>query len=81
MEIVDTIDLISRLDEIEPEGFQVVISKGALRSTKAIYKSGKQYFIFDMSDKFEFESESGITLSEFLDINKNWQWLIEMTIS
>lgn len=81
MERLTTIDLIYELSQIEPNGVQVSIGVGLLRSTKALYKSENLFFVFDMTEDFIFDPRFGYTMAEFKEEFRNYLWTIEQTIS
>ena len=81
MEIVETNQLLKKLEQIEPEGLEVSTRMGILSSTKAIYKRKGLFYIFMMEYDFSFEEDIGYIKTEFLEKYKNWYWKVEQTIS
>lgn len=78
---VSTVELIKKLKEVTPQGFEVSNSVGALSTTKAIYIKKRQIFLFGMEEDFIFKKEYGYTEVEFVEEYSSRFWVIAMTIN
>ncbi len=78
--VVTTQILIEKLKEVKPDGFEVSLSFGILKTTKAVYFRRGRYFVFNIEYDFNFNWDTGYKEQAFLEKYKDYIWKIEMTI-
>lgn len=80
MEIVTTKELLGKLKEGPPFGFEVSARCGILNVTRCIFKRKGLIFYFDISEDFDFKKSNGQKKEEFLKkYEKRW-WRIDMEL-
>ena len=78
--IVTTLELVKKLKEVKPDGFEVSLRMGMLSTTKAVYLRRGRLYVFQMEYDFNFSWEIGFKEDEFLKKYYNTYWKIETTI-
>lgn len=69
--------LILTLEEKSNCGFEITKRKGILTSTWDIYKKGKFFYFFDVSEKIIFDENHKYTREELIEEFKNSYFTID----
>ncbi len=80
MKTISTPDLIETLTSISPQGLEVALVKGVLRSTKCIYLREDSIFEYTNELRFDFKPNEATSISDF---DKNYEaarWLVEQEV-
>lgn len=80
MKSISTPELIEILTSISPQGLEVALVKGILRSTKCIYLREDSIFEYTNELRFDFKPNEATSISDF---NKNYEaarWLVEQEV-
>ena len=80
MQAISTPQLIEILTSISPQGLEVALVKGVLRSTKCIYLREDSIFEYTNELRFDFNQSEATSISDF---NKNYEaarWLVEQEV-
>ena len=80
MKVISTQELIETLTSISPQGLEVALTNGILRSTKCIYLREDSIFEYMNELRFDFKPSEATSISDF---NKNYEsarWLVEQEV-
>ena len=78
---LNTIELILKLKEISPLGYEVSLRMGTLTITKNLFYKRKRFYLFSTDEFWIFSWDNGYTEIEFTNKFKEWIWNIDQTIS
>ena len=78
---LNTNQLIQKLKQIKPEGYEVSLKMGVLTLTKYVFFKRKRFYIFSFDQFWIFTSNNGYTELEFIGKYSNWIWHIDQTIN
>ncbi|WP_140485379.1 hypothetical protein [Flavobacterium sp. GSA192] len=78
---LNTIELIQKLKEIVPLGYEVSLRMGSLTITKDVFCKRERFFIFSTEEFWNFSWNNGYTELEFTNEFEKWIWHIDQTIS
>lgn len=60
-------EVIAELEKVHPHGLQIARRFGVLSFTRAFYRVGRRYFLFDINDEeFDFAPANGYTRNRLL---------------
>jgi hypothetical protein len=77
MKTISTPELIATLTSISPQGLEVALVKGILRSTKCIYLRGNSIFEYTNELRFDFKPSEATSISNFNNNYEAARWLVE----
>ena len=77
MKPISTPELIEALTSISPQGLEVALVKGILRSTKCIYLREDSIFEYKNELRFDFKPSEAIPLNDFRENYLSARWLVE----
>ena len=80
MKSISTPELIETLTFISPEGLEVALVKGILRSTKCIYLRVDSIFEYTNELRFDFKPSEAIPLNDFRENYSSARWLLEQEV-
>lgn len=80
MKPISTTELIETLTSISPQGLEVVLVKGILRSTKCIYLREDSIFEYTNELCFDFKPSDAVHLNEFRENYSSARWLVEQEV-
>lgn len=78
---LNTNQLIQKLKEIAPFGYETSLKMGVLTLTKVVFYKRKRFYIFSSDQFWNFSWEEGYTEIEFRNKFGKWIWCIEQTIN
>ncbi|MFC3811627.1 hypothetical protein [Lacihabitans lacunae] len=78
--ILSTIELIIKLEEITPEGLEVLLHIGVLTTTKAVYLKNELIYIFHMEYDWDFKTNEGFSKKEMLEKYPKTRWKVKQVI-
>ncbi|MDQ5928920.1 MAG: hypothetical protein QG594_698 [Bacteroidota bacterium] len=78
---INTIELIQKLKEISPLGYEVSLRMGILTTTKYVFYKRKRFYLFSNDEFWNFSWDYGYTEFEFANKFEKWIWYIELSIS
>lgn len=79
--LLNTLDLLQKLDSIESMGHQISRRLGILNITKCIFAIDDVIYLFDISEDFIFSNETGLSRIDFISEYKDGLWIYEYPIS
>lgn len=80
-EVLNTQDLLQKLDSKTSMGHQISRRLGILNITKCIYTIDDVIYLFDISEDFIFSNETGLSRIDFKREYKDALWIYEYPIS
>jgi hypothetical protein len=80
MQIITT-ELIQKLKEIAPLGYEVSLRMGTLTITKDVFYKRNRFYVFSTDEFWNFSWDYGYTELEFTNKFEKWIWHIDQTIS
>ena len=80
MKSISTPELIETLTSVSPQGLEVVLVKGILRSTKCIYLREDSIFEYTNELRFDFKPSEAISLKNFRENYSSARWLVEQEV-
>ena len=80
MKAISTPELIQTLTSISPQGLEVALVKGVLRSTKTIYLRENFVFTYTNEFRFDFNPKDAEPISAFEKNYEAARWLIEQEV-
>lgn len=80
MKSISTPELIETLTSVSPQGLEVALVKGVLRSTKCIYLREDWIFEYTNELRFDFKPSEAVDLNEFREIYSSARWLVEQEV-
>jgi hypothetical protein len=78
--ILSTIELITKLEEITPQGLEVSLHMGILTTTKVVYLKNDLFYIFLMQYDWDFKNNEGFSKKEMLEKFPKTRWKVEQVI-
>lgn len=78
---LNTFELIQKLKEISPLGYEVSLKMGILTTTKDVFYKRKRFYLFSTDEFWNFSWDYGYTEFEFENKFEKWIWHIDQTIS
>lgn len=80
MKSISTPELIEALTSISPQGLEVALVNGVLRSTKCIYLREGSIFEYTNELRFDFKPSEAIPLNDFRENYLSARWLVEQEV-
>lgn len=80
MKSSSTPELIETLASISPQGLEVALVKGVLRSTKCIYLREDSIFEYTNELRFDFKPSDAVPLNDFRENYSSARWLLEQEV-
>jgi hypothetical protein len=78
---LNTLELIQRIKEIAPQGYEVSLVMGCLSVTKDLFYKRKRFYLFSTDEFWNFSWDYGYTEMEFTNKFEKWIWHIDQTIN
>ena len=75
MKSISTSELIETLISVSPQGLEVALVKGILRSTKCIYLREDSIFEYTNELRFDFKPSEAVPLNDFRENYSSARWL------
>lgn len=80
MKSISTPELIETLTSVSPQGLEVALVKGILRSTKCIYLREDSIFEYTNELRFDFKPSEAVPLKDFCENYSSARWLVEQEV-
>lgn len=78
---LNTNEIIQKLKEIKPSGYEVSLRMGCLTLTKYLFYKRSRFYLFSIDQFWIFSWDDGYTELEFLDEFETWIWHVDQIIN